>query len=143
MLNYSVRPHPSDVGQMSEIMILRELIRNGYRVSIPFMGMNQRYDFIVDNGSNLLRAQCKTGKLTEGKIIFNGCSVDKKQSRRYTDEVEIFLVYCPDTDKVYWLPIEEITSDKPYLRVDPPKNGQTKGIRWAVQFELCPIGANG
>lgn len=143
MLDYSVKAHPSDVGRYSEIMILRELVRHNYQVSIPFMSMNIRYDMIVDDGEKLIRAQCKTGWFKDGKIIFNSCSVDRKGYKSYQDEADIFLVYCKENDKVYWIPVEEITSQQPYLRIDPPKNNQAKNVRWAKDYELSLLGANG
>jgi PD-(D/E)XK endonuclease len=46
------------------------------------------------------------------------------------------LVYCPDTDRVYALDIEEVASSHCVLRVDPTANGQAKRIRWAADHEL-------
>lgn len=136
MLEYKV--HPVDQGQKTEVMILRELVRNDYRVSIPF-GVNHRYDLIVDTGERLLRAQCKTARLEDGKLIFNATSGNGRLARRkYTNEIEIFLVYSPDLDTVYWLPIEEVSATSPHLRVDPPRNNQLKGVRWAHNYLLKP-----
>jgi len=51
-------------------------------------------------------------------------------------EVDIFLVHCPQTDRVYAVPADETTMSDVALRVDPPGNRQVKGIRWAVDHEL-------
>jgi PD-(D/E)XK nuclease superfamily protein len=66
--------HPVDVGQRTEAIVLAELVRRGYRVLTPF-GTNQRYDLAIDLGDRFLRAQCKTGRLRRGTIIFHPRSV--------------------------------------------------------------------
>jgi len=56
--------------------------------------------------------------------------------RSYVGEIDLFLVYCPETDRVYALDIEEAGSGQGVLRVDPTANGQAKRIRWAADHEL-------
>ena len=54
--------------------MLAQLIDRGYRVLLPF-GVNQRYDLVVDNDGELLKAQIKTGRLRNGVIEFKAQSV--------------------------------------------------------------------
>ena len=56
--------------------------------------------------------------------------------RPYHDEVDLFLAYCSQTERVYAVPIDETTTSDVALRVDPPANGQVKRIRWAADHEL-------
>jgi hypothetical protein len=56
--------------------------------------------------------------------------------RDYKDDVEMFIVHCPDTDKIYAVPIDEATRAQCTLRIDPTANGQSKHIRWARDYEL-------
>jgi hypothetical protein len=127
--------HPVDIGQRTEAIVLAALVRRGYRVLTPF-GTNQRYDL----GDRFLRAQCKTGRLRRGTIIFAVRSVrsNTRQTylRTYENEVDLFLVYCPETDGIYAIPIEEATSSVGALRVAPTANGQAKRIRWATEYQL-------
>ncbi|HEY8582441.1 MAG TPA: group I intron-associated PD-(D/E)XK endonuclease [Capillimicrobium sp.] len=131
--------HPVDVGQRTEAVILAELVRRGYRVLVPF-GVNQRYDVVVDLGDRFLRAQCKTGRIRRGAVRFNAQSIRSSMSgtfrRGYEGEVELFLVHCPDNGRVYAVPVDEATSSQGSLRVAPTANGQSKGVRWAEQYEL-------
>jgi hypothetical protein len=49
-------------------------------------------------------------------------------------------VYCPQTDKVYLVPIDDTAGDRETsLRVDPPRNGQRSNIRWAKAYELSAL----
>lgn len=115
-------------------------MRRGYSVLLPF-GVNQRYDLVLDQGDQFVRVQCKTGRLRKGVVEFNAVSIRSNTreviQRGYEGEVDLFLVYCPDTDRIYSVPIEEVSSSRlGYLRVAPTRNGQAQGVRWARDFEL-------
>ena len=131
--------HPVDVGHRSEAAILAELVKRGYRILLPF-GVNQRYDLVLDCDGRLLKVQVKTGRLRDGVIRFSAVSTQSNTNgtrrRHYTGEVDLFIVYCPDNKRVYVIPAREVPRSGMYLRVDPPRNKQTKCVRWARQYEL-------
>ena len=118
---------------------MSELVRRGYRVLLPF-GVNQRYDLVIDLGDRFLRAQCKTGRLRRGAVKFNAQSIRSSVTgtyrRGYEGEIELFLVHCPDTEAIYAVPVEDATRSQGSLRVVPAANGQSKGVRWARDYEL-------
>lgn len=130
------------IGEKSEAIILAELVKRDYKVLMPF-GNNRRYDFVLDLTSSVLgfmRVQCKTGRLRAGVVEFNayssGSNSSGSKSKGYKDDVDLFLIYCPDTDKVYWLLPRSCGNSKPYLRVTPTRNSQSKGVRWAKDYEI-------
>lgn len=131
--------HPVDVGHRSEAAILAQLVRQGYRVLLPF-GVNQRYDMVLDNNGMLLKVQCKTGRLREGAIRFRSQSVQSNtagtRARAYSGEVDFFAVYCPENDRVYLIPADEVPATGMYLRVERPRNSQRKRVRWAEDYAL-------
>jgi hypothetical protein len=45
-------------------------------------------------------------------------------------------VCCPETNRVYALPVDEAAKSHCALRVDPTSNCQGEGIRWAADYEL-------
>ena len=106
---------------------------------VPF-GSNHRYDFVLDLEDRFIRVQCKTGRLRNGVVQFNTQSIrsnTKRAYRRtYSGEIDAFAVYCPDTDRVYALSVDDATSTLGSLRVDPTANEQAKRIRWAADYEL-------
>jgi PD-(D/E)XK endonuclease len=53
-----------------------------------------------------------------------------------SDQIDLFLIYCAETDRVYAVDVDEATSSQGALRVDPTANGQAKRIRWAADHEL-------
>jgi hypothetical protein len=131
--------HPVDVGLRTEAAILAELVRRGYNVLVPF-GTNQRYDLVMDLDGEFIRAQCKKGRLRNGVIRFGARSTRLNSSgvffRGYRGEVEIFLVYCPETDQIYAVPVEDVPPTDGWLRVTPTRNGQQERVRWARDYEL-------
>ena len=133
-----VKRDTKSVGDRSEAIVLAELVKKGYLVSIPF-GENQRYDLIIDDGTRLSRVQVKTGRLRGGVIVYN-CSSShahrRGAARPYFGEIEYLAVYCPDTKKVYMLPEQELTATNAHLRLSPTRNNMVKSVRWASEFEL-------
>jgi hypothetical protein len=132
--------HPVDVGQRSEAAIIAELVKRGYRILMPY-GVNHRYDLVIDAGDRFLRAQCKTGRLRRGVIEFATRSTRANMRRVVhtpydADQIDLFLVYCPGTNRVYAVGVDEVGSGSGFLRVDPAANGQLKRVRWAADHEL-------
>jgi hypothetical protein len=131
--------HPVDVGLRTEALILAELAKRGYRVLLPF-GNNQRYDLVLEIEGSFMRVQCKTGRLRDGCVIFNAQSIRsntrKTVLRDYKSDIELFIVHCRDTGRIYVIPIDEATRTLGTLRIDPTANGQDKRVRWARDYEL-------
>ncbi len=108
------RRNTKAVGDRSELEVMGALIRNGYRIALPF-GENHRYDLIADDGERLYRVQVKTGRLRNGAIRV-ACHSSHAHRRRpgersirsYRGEVDYLAVYCPETKKVYLLPESEL-----------------------------------
>jgi len=135
----AISGHPVDVGHRTEAIVLAELVKRGHKVLVPF-GTNHRYDFVLDTQDGFLRVQWKTGRLYNGVIRFNTVSIrsNTRQTfrRSYRSDADLFLVYCPETDRVYAVDVEEAASGKGALRVAPTANSQAKRVRWAAEYEL-------
>jgi hypothetical protein len=135
----SLSSHPVDVGTRTEATILAELVRRGYRVLLPF-GHNQRYDMVLEIDGSFRRVQCKTGRLRDGCVLFRASSTRSNTrrtlTRDYKEDVDLFIVHCPDTGGIYVIPIDEATRTQGTLRIDPTGNGQDRRVRWAHEYEL-------
>jgi hypothetical protein len=134
--------HPKAVGDRTTLAVMLALRVAGYDVYLPF-GENTRCDLVIDDGSRLLRLQCKTGRLREGAIRFATASSyahhPQPQTRRrhYQGEIDYFAVHCPETDGVYLIPIDDVAARvKGALRVDPARNSQRRRIRQARPYEI-------
>ena len=103
-------------------------------------GVNQRYDLVIENEGRFLTAQCKTGRLRNGVVEFSARSVQSNtrgtRFRNYAGQVDLFIVYCPANEGVWVIPCDEVPPSGMYLRLDPPRNRQSKRVRWATDYEL-------
>lgn len=127
--------NPKAIGEISEGVVLAHLLKSGKTVLLPF-GNNARYDMVVDEEGVLVRAQVKTGRLANGIITFKTSSVNGFTGKRtsYVGGADIFLVYCPETEGVYRVPVADCGVSNMTLRVDPPKGGPVSTLRWAKDY---------
>jgi hypothetical protein len=137
--------HPKAIGDRSQLAIMFALRDVGLGVYLPF-GENTRCDLIIDDGVGLSRVQCKTGRLRLGAIRFAVCSCyghhrNPGPSRRtYEGQIEFFAVYCPETEGVYLVPIDDVPlKSEAALRVEPSRNGQRRKIRPAAEYEIAKV----
>jgi hypothetical protein len=131
---------PKTVGERSEAMVLAAILKEGLPVLIPF-GDNQRYDLVVETAQGFVRVQVKTGAYHRGAVCFWSCSSEAHRggSRRgYQGEAEMFGVYCPHLDRVYFIPVAAVPERQVVLRVEPARNGQAMNVRRAEEYEHWP-----
>jgi hypothetical protein len=87
-----------------------------------------------------MRVQCKTGRLLkEGVVSFPTAIWCRNLSyRSYRGDVDFFGVYCFSTGQVYLVPIGDVPEKVACLRVEPTRNGQVRGVRWAKDYVIWP-----
>lgn len=95
----------------------------------------------MDIDGEFVRAQCKTGRLRRGVILFNTQSVQSNMNRTvardYTDEADLFLVYCADTERIYAVPVDGVASGYMRLGVTPPSTIRPEASTGPV-ITSCP-----
>ena len=140
------RPNNKTIGECSEAIIMAKLLEVGYSVLMPF-GDSRRYDLVIeDTNGNFYRIQCKTGW-----IEHNGAYIQFKTAssyyhtkagrtsygkRDYRGQIDFFAAYCPDTGKVYLVPVNHVGIASATLRLLPTANKQEKNVRWAKDYEV-------
>lgn len=104
---------------------------------MPF-GSGQPYDLAIDLGRpGFLRVQCKTAWPVRGCLAFNAPSTDHGRGpQSYRGLAEIFGVYSPPRRSVYLVPIDGVAEFVGRLRLEPTRNNQRRGIRFAADFEI-------
>jgi len=131
---------PKQKGDISELRSFSKLTELGYNVYTP-VGEDTRSDCIVESDDRLLRIQIKTARyVDESKIRFN-CSSTRSNftehsTESYTDDIDAFIVFNPDTENFYYIPIDDAPKTGMYLRIKPPKNQQCKNINMAEEYRL-------
>jgi hypothetical protein len=130
---------PSRKGAAAEAAITARAIELGLVVLRPLCE-GSRYDLIIDLEPELLRVQCKWANHLDDVL-----SVNLTTSRltpagyvrtTYTAvEVDAIGVYSAELRRCFLLPIVEVAKGREiYLRLDPTRNNQARGIRWADDY---------
>jgi PD-(D/E)XK endonuclease len=130
-------------GNISEAKVLSSLVSKGWVVLQPF-GDTEPYDLVIDRGLEFERVQVKTGRTYSRDancIEFNAYSISgrtrNQTQTKYTGLIDLFAVYYPVTDDVFLIPIDEITSSKPLLRLVDTCNNQSKKVKYARDYILA------
>jgi PD-(D/E)XK nuclease superfamily protein len=132
-------------GAIAEAAITAEAVKLGYVVLRPFPE-GRRYDLVIDTGARLVRVQCKSGRLKKAVIVVTLATCRHTPHRRYVrtrytrEDIDGVAVYCPELDRCYFLPIEEVSGRSGiHLRVGPAANGQCAAINFAEQYRFGAI----
>jgi hypothetical protein len=132
---------PSQKGAAAEAAITAAAIRLGLTVLRPLCE-GRRYDLIVDLEPTLLRVQCKLAQRVGGVL-----SVRLQTSRHtpggyvYTSysssEIDAVAAYSSELNRTFLMPITEVSGMRGiHLRLEPTRNNQAQGVRWADDYEL-------
>jgi PD-(D/E)XK endonuclease len=126
-------------GEIAHLKVMLRAIEKGVVLSKPLI--DSRYDFILDDGQKLERVQVKyaSGKAqnSHGSIRVNLKSWEgRKLRRRYrATEVDALLVYIPQINEVLRFDASFFCERTGFIvRIQPAKNGQTKGTLNAKDF---------
>jgi hypothetical protein len=134
------KPNPKAIGEISEGIVLAELLKRQVPVLLPF-GNNQRYDLVAEEDGTFVRIQVKTAWWVNGCIAFKTNSVNAFTGRRrtYEGQADVFMVYSAHTSKVYRVPVSDCGTSETRLRIEASRGGATSRIRWAGSYELPPV----
>jgi len=131
-------------GDIAEQAVILALLKAGKTVLRP-VSNGLRYDLVVDNlDGTFTRIQCKTGllKCAGGVVRFRPRSADARRPNGvpYHGQIDIFGVYCPQNEQVYFIPIAQLSgiNSEASLRLLPARSGQRAGIRLASAYADAP-----
>ncbi len=109
---------------MAEIEFMRRALQKGFRVSKPY-GDSDRYDFVLDNGTRLLRMQVKSAsKLSQGAYFIasqrcsNGVAIPYR-----IDEIDFLAAYVFPEDAWFIIPVQAFVP-RTSLRLFPRERGK-------------------
>lgn len=128
-------------GNVTEVECMLAFLKMGYNVLTPY-GDCERYDFVVDISGRLYKIQVKSANLNHIKDGYIQFKTANKTTRNGTfvrhryDETQIDYFMTSYNNQCYLVPVSECCSTEKRLRFYPPKNGQTKDITFATEYEL-------
>ena len=135
------------IGNLVELQCATILYELGCSVSIPF-GNSNKYDLIIDWNDKLYKIQCKhskeflTDKGSPDYISFSCQWQSHNMTNGYSkqkylaNEIDYFATYY--NGKCYLIPQNECSTQK-ILRINPPKNNQTKGVSFLKDYEASEV----
>ena len=125
-------------GAIAEAAITAAAVELGFVVLRPLVE-GRRYDLIIDTGPDLLRVQCKWGRLKKGVIVVILATCRHTPHNGYVrtrygpDEIDGVGIYCPDLKRCYYVPIDVVAGRSGiHLRVEPAANNQRLAVNWAA-----------
>ena len=121
------------VGDIAELMVQASLTKHRHDVAKPISN-SKRYDLLWFVNGEWTRVQVKNGRYREGAVRFNSCNLGRNGRKDYRGEVDYFGVFCDELGEVYMVPVDEVGITEVSLRVDPPKNNQTRNVRMAEPY---------
>jgi hypothetical protein len=128
-------------GDSSAAVALSALVRAGFAVLTPW-GDNQRYDLVAEKSGEFWRIQCKTAWRDKRSEIIrfvtaSSSTVAGKLTRfDYKSQIECFIAYWPEGDKLYCIGVNDAPKTDCFLRLAASKNNQMKQTKFASEYEF-------
>jgi hypothetical protein len=132
---------PSQKGAAAEAAAAAAVLELGLTVLRP-LSEGRRYDLVIDLEPRLMRIQCKLAQLASGVLVIrlatNRLTPAGYLSTSYSEkEIGAVAVYSPELRKCFLLPIGEVCGRRAiHLRVEPARNNQVQGVKWAHEYKL-------
>jgi len=134
--------HTKEKGDLGVLKAQLSLYEQGFLILQP-VTEHAPFDLVVYKDNTFKRVQVKYKSLDKTGAItlhFRSCWTDKNGTHMQAvdkDEIDLYCIYCPDTDECYFL--EPKAFDKSVtLRVEMPKNNQSKNIKFVADFLEVP-----
>ncbi len=130
---------------VGELEVLTDLSRNGFEIFLPLNGASRTDAIVVHDGTPYkIQIKYRALKSTGVIVLTNGNpngSNHNKNVRYNIGDFDVLAVYCPETDSCYYIPAEEMIGSLTAmnLRVNPTKNNQSTGVRWAKNYTNFPL----
>lgn len=128
-------------GLIAEHRLKEFFLKEGYDILNP-EGDYLPFDFVIYKDSCFSRVQAKYISLSPTGVMSLAISAVVTDNRIVHKGIQLSIIdiigiYCPETDKCYFIKSANIDSNLTALslRVTDTKNGQLKNINWASDYE--------
>jgi hypothetical protein len=134
--------HTKEKGDLGVLKAQLDLFEQGFAILNP-VTEHAPFDLVVYDKGVFRRVQVKyksvdkTGGIT---VHFRSCWADKNGTHMRKvdkDEIDLYCIYCPDTDECYYLDPGDYKSSVT-LRVETSKNNQSRNVRMATDYRRVP-----
>ena len=134
--------HTKHKGDLGVLKAQVDLFEQGFTVCVP-LTEHSPFDLVAYRCGEFWRVQVKYRALDRNGVLevrFSTCWTDRNGTHTVPidkNEVDLYCVYCPDTDQCYYLDPRAFESSVS-LRVETPKNCQAKRVNFAADFRRAP-----
>jgi Holliday junction resolvase-like predicted endonuclease len=129
-LLYFVEMHTKTKGELAELFVAARLTH----VLFPF-GENSRYDLVAERRGKFVRVQVKYATPKNGALPVKCASSNNWSTKSYLcGEIDVVAAYNSEDQQVYFVPVSQLKRREISLRLDPARNGQVAGVRYAKHF---------
>ena len=136
--------HTKEKGDLGVAKCHARLAELGFKLLYP-MSEHLPFDLVAYQDGLFYRVQVKyrcRDKLGQISANLANSWADKNGNHRRKmnkGEVDLVCIYCPETDKCYFLSKAQLGDrESVILRLTPSKNSQALGIRYAKDYEDIP-----
>lgn len=136
-----INHHTKNKGDLGVLKAKCDLFEKGYLVLTPETE-HAPFDLVAYKDRVFKTIQVKYRDAKNGKleVEFSSCWNDRHGTHVVPIDktiVDIYCIYCPQSDKCYYLKVSEFGGSAT-LRVETPKNGQIKGVNFASDYCEVP-----
>ncbi len=134
--------HTKEKGDLGVLKAQVDLFEQGFTILMP-QTEHSPFDLAAYKDGEFRRVQVKyrtVDKFGKIDVKFSTCWNDKHGTHIVPidkREVDLYCIYCPDTDECYYLDPSKIGSNAS-LRVKAPKNSQLKRVNFAADYRRAP-----
>lgn len=134
--------HTKNKGDYGVLKAQVALYEQGFSV-LTSVSEHEPFDLVAYKAGKFTRVQVKYRTATNNKIEFNLSAswADKDGNHRVPydkNEVDVFCIYCPDTDLCYFVDMHGWETNSICLRLEKPKNNQMTGVKMAQDYLIMP-----
>ena len=134
--------HTKSKGDLGVLKAQVDLFEQGFTICVP-LTEHSPFDLVAYKDGEFRRVQVKYRALTETgalEVKFSTCWADSHGTHIVPidkNEVDLYCIYCPETDDCYYLDPKNFGSNVS-LRVETPKNCQARRVNFAADFRRAP-----
>ena len=134
--------HTKTKGDLGILKAQVDLFEQGFTICVP-QTEHSPFDLVAYRDGEFRRVQVKYRALDKSGALmvkFSTCWTDRQGTHTSPidkSEIDLFCIYCPETDQCYYLDPKKFGSNVS-LRVKIPKNSQVKRVNFATDFRKAP-----
>jgi hypothetical protein len=134
--------HTKEKGDLGVLKAQLDMYEQGFTILNP-VTEHAPFDLVIYKDREFKRVQVKyksVDKFGSITVHFRSCWADRNGTHMQhvdKDEIDLYCVYCPDTDECYYLDPKSYKRSVT-LRVEAPRNNQLKHVKLAIDFRRVP-----